>query len=104
MYSTLCEIKKNFNKTTSAESEIIERDATNKMLFFSGHKGADELTEFESKLKSELLAQEDVELIEKISPARKGSFVLHFHDQKSVTAFKNKYSGQEFLGGKIRLA
>ena len=74
------------------------------MLVFSGHKGIDKLSEFESKLKSELLGQEDFELIEKISPARKGSFVLHFYDQKSSTAFKNKYSGQEFLGGKIRLA
>ena len=97
-------LKKNPNKTTSAESRIIEKDAPNKMLVFSGHKGADELSEFESKLKSELLGQEDFELIEKISPARKGSFVLHFYDQKSSTAFKNKYSGQEFLGGKIRLA
>ena len=100
---SLTNSKKNSNKTTSAESKIIEKDAPNKMLFFSGHKGADELTVFESKLKSELLGQEDLELIKKISPARKGSFVLHFHDQKSVTVFKNKYSGQEFLGGKIRL-
>ena len=74
------------------------------MLFFSGHKGVTEKAEFESKLKTELLGQEDLELIEKISAARKGTFVLHFRDQKSIIAFKNKYSGQEFLGGKIRLS
>ena len=96
-------IKKNLGNTNSAASKVIKKDATCRMLFFSGHKGVDDKAEFETKLKTELLGQEDLELIEKISAARKGTFVLHFRDQKSITAFKNKYSGQEFLGGKIRL-
>ena len=94
--------KKSAGKAVSAESKVIDKNATSKMLFISGHRGVDNVTEFESKLKSDLLGQEDLKLIEKVSSARKGTFVLHFHDQKLIAAFKNKYSGHDFLGGKIR--
>ena len=97
--------KKNGSKGSviAAESKAINKDSTSKMIFFSGHKNLDNVAEFEQKLKSELLGQEDGALIEKVTAARRGTFVLHFRDKNAVTAFKSKYSGLEFHGGKIRL-
>ena len=97
--------KKNGSKGSviAAESKALNKDATSKMIFFSGHKNLDNVAEFEHKLKSEFLGQEDGGLIEKVTAARRGTFVLHFRDKNAVTAFKSKYSGQEFHGGKIRL-
>ena len=96
-------LKKNANKAASAESRSIDKEVTSKMLFISGHKNVVDAAEFENKLKSELVGQEDHSLIERISPARRGNFVLHFQDKNAVMAFKNKYSGQDFLGGKVNL-
>ena len=87
----------------ATESKVLSKDATSKMIFFSGHKNLDNIAEFELKLKAEFLGQEDRELIEKVTAARKGTFVLHFHDKNAISAFKTKYSGHEFHGGKIRL-
>ena len=98
--------KKNASRgdLVAAESKVLNKEATSKMIFFYGHKkNFDNIAEFELNLKSEFLGQEDRDLIEKVTAARKGTFVLYFHDKNAVAAFKNKYSGHEFHGGKIRL-
>ena len=85
--------KRNAGKASTADSKSINKDATSKMLFISGHKDVVDVSVFENKLKSELVGQEDHGLIERISPARRGNFVLHFNDKDAVIAFKSKYSG-----------
>jgi hypothetical protein len=74
------------------------------MVFLSGHKNDMSFPELEKKLRDELIGQEDLLLIEKFSAARKGTVVLHFLEQNTITAFKSKYVGKDFLGGKVRLS
>ena len=65
--------KRNAGKASTADSKSINKDATSKMLFISGHKDVVDVSVFENKLKSELVGQEDHGLIERISPPGGGT-------------------------------
>ena len=98
--------KKTITRSDTNASKQINLNAMKQMVFvsISGFTGETHGGEMETKLKSDLIGQEDHVLIEKVTTPKMGSAVLHFHNDQSIMAFIQKYSGKDFLGGKVKLS
>ena len=92
--------------TNNNSSKQIDLNAMKRLVFvsISGSSGETQGADLEAKLKADLMGQEDSLLIEKVTINKKGSAVLHFLDEKTIKAFIQKYSGKDFLGGKVKLS
>ena len=95
-------ITKSGHRAESKASNTIDLNAMKHRVFVSGIKASIGQAEVENKLRSDLIGKEDHTLIEKVTVAKKGTYVLHFLHTKDIPAFIKKYSGNDFLGGKVR--
>ena len=97
-------VRKAGNKSDTNSSNAIAVDAMKQMVFISGIKGQINNNEIEDKLMSDFIGIEDKLLIEKVAVAKKGTLVLHLVKDTDPACFVKKYSGNEFLGEKMRLS